>query len=384
MSTRPYRVMFYVQHLLGVGHVRRASLLAAGMVESGLDVHVVLGGEPVPDLNFPGADVHLLPAAHASDASFSDLLDATGETVDDAWRDNRRACLLNIFEALDPDVVMIEQFPFGRRQFRFELLPLLEAAHARDKPPKIVCSVRDILVRKNNPKRLRETIDTVSRYVDHVLVHGDRDFIAFDMTFDDIAEIAEKVHYTGYVTPPIPDQTDRTGQGEIIVASGGGAVGEALLLCSAQARQHTELAKRTWRFLIGPNMPEHAAQMLHDMSDEHMIVEPNRSDYSALLSNCALSISQGGYNTLMDIITVNCRAVVVPFSDDGENEQLLRTQALAERGHLSLLRPTALTPKNLAASIDCAISADPPSIRPFRNTGSQDCAQFIKILCGRQ
>ena len=38
------RIFFYVQHLLGIGHVRRAALLARGMVERGIDVCVVLGG----------------------------------------------------------------------------------------------------------------------------------------------------------------------------------------------------------------------------------------------------------------------------------------------------------------------------------------------------
>jgi predicted glycosyltransferase len=40
---------------------------------------------------------------------------------------------------------VIELFPFGRRQMRFELLPLLEAARARSPRPWIISSVRDVL-----------------------------------------------------------------------------------------------------------------------------------------------------------------------------------------------------------------------------------------------
>jgi predicted glycosyltransferase len=47
MST-PLKVLVYVQHLLGVGHVKRAAAITRAMVAAGLDVHVVLGGEPVP------------------------------------------------------------------------------------------------------------------------------------------------------------------------------------------------------------------------------------------------------------------------------------------------------------------------------------------------
>ena len=49
------RVLFYVQHLLGIGHVARASRVAGALAEDGFAVTVVTGGTPVP--GFPGAGV---------------------------------------------------------------------------------------------------------------------------------------------------------------------------------------------------------------------------------------------------------------------------------------------------------------------------------------
>ena len=123
------RVMFYVQHLLGVGHLKRASLIARAMSASGLDVTVALGGPEVEGVDFGGCARVLLPSARAADETFKTLLDEHGEAIDEAWRDSRSARLLHAFEAIDPDVLLVEQFPLGRRQFRFELSPARGRAH---------------------------------------------------------------------------------------------------------------------------------------------------------------------------------------------------------------------------------------------------------------
>ena len=42
-------------------------------------------------------------------------------------RNSRRTALLSLADEVDPDILLLETYPFGRRQFRFELLPLLDA-----------------------------------------------------------------------------------------------------------------------------------------------------------------------------------------------------------------------------------------------------------------
>ncbi|GIR53034.1 MAG: hypothetical protein CM15mP62_05050 [Rhodospirillaceae bacterium] len=54
--------------------------------------------------------------------------------------------LLNLFEETKPSMILTELFPFGRRQFRFELIPLLDRAQEAKWKPKIIASMRDILV----------------------------------------------------------------------------------------------------------------------------------------------------------------------------------------------------------------------------------------------
>jgi predicted glycosyltransferase len=145
-------VLFWVQHLLGSGHLRRAATLARAIARQSLRVVVASGGPPAPWLLPDGVELVQLPPVRASDLTFARLLDEHDRPIDDHFRAVRRDRLLALFRELRPRVIITEMFPFGRRAFRFELLPLLqEAAAARPRPWRL-CSVRDILARKPDPE----------------------------------------------------------------------------------------------------------------------------------------------------------------------------------------------------------------------------------------
>ena len=169
------RVFFYVQHLLGIGHLKRAATIARAAAADGLNVIVAMGGPPVPGVDFGNISCVQLPPVQAGDEEFRTLIDARGQPIDEAWRVNRRNALIEAFEAADPDILLFELFPFGRRQFRFEILPLIEAARSASRPPAVMSSVRDVLVHNAKPARIRETLDLVRGSFDLVLVHGDPD-----------------------------------------------------------------------------------------------------------------------------------------------------------------------------------------------------------------
>jgi len=352
--TRP-RVFFYVQHLLGIGHLRRAAAITGALERHGLAVAFVAGGEPVPGLDLGGAAVIQLPPARAGDSGFGSIVDDAGRTIDDAWRDRRRAALLAAFERWAPEVVLIELYPFGRRPFRFELRPLLDAAAARRPRPIILCSVRDILVSRNDPQRTAEIVDIIRRRFDLVLVHGDPRLIEFGATFAAADEIAAQLRYTGYVVGESPAiSSGRTGAGEILVSAGGGAVGAPLLRAAIGARPLTRVADQPWRLITGPNLPEQDFLKLTASASANVTIERFRGDFQTLLRNCRLSVSQAGYNTVMELLTAGTRAVVVPFAEGGETEQPVRARLLADRGLLTVVAPETLTAESLAAGIDAA------------------------------
>ncbi|MDJ0980401.1 MAG: glycosyl transferase, partial [Kiloniellales bacterium] len=128
MSHAPPRVLFYVQHLLGIGHLKRAALICRALTKAGLETTLVSGGLPVPGLDIGGARLRQLPPLRSADMSFSALLDEAGRPIDEAWQEQRRDLLLATFRELRPEALVVEMYPFGRRQMRFELIPLLETA----------------------------------------------------------------------------------------------------------------------------------------------------------------------------------------------------------------------------------------------------------------
>ncbi|MDP2376876.1 glycosyltransferase family protein [Reyranella sp.] len=358
------RVFFYVQHLLGIGHLRRAAVLARAMAVGGFDVLLVSGGAPSDGLALDGVRFHQLPPLRAADARLKELARLDGTPLDDAFRTERTRRLLDLFAAEQPDVLMTEQFPFGRTRLRFELMPLLEAAQDRPSPPWIVSSVRDVVRRSASPARVDEMVATFEAF-DALLIHADPALVRFEESFTAWEDVKARALYTGYVAESDPARTPHgdVGKGEVIVSAGGGAVGAPLLHTALKARAMTPLADRRWRLLVGPNLPAANQAALAEAAGDGIVVEPVRGDFPTLLRNAALSISQAGYNTVIETLCHADRAVLVPFGTARETEQADRARLLVARGMVSSVPPDTLSPATLAAAVAAAWAG--PSIRSF-------------------
>lgn len=356
------RIFFYVQHLLGIGHLRRAATLARALAAGGFDVVLVSGGAPVEGLALGKARLHQLPPLRAADESLRDLARLDGTPPDEAFLRERARILIGLLQAEAPDILITEQFPFGRTRLRFELMPLLVAARAQAKAPLIVCSVRDV-VRRGRPERVAETEQLVEQWFDAVLIHADPRLVAFGRSFAGWERIKARAFYTGYVSEHDLARTTQgaDGSGEVIVSVGGGATGAPLLEAAIAARPETALADRTWRLLVGDDLPEaHRAKLA---GGEGIVIEPARSDFTTLLRNATLSISQAGYNTTIETLCCADRAVLVPFGTERETEQADRASLLADRGMVAMVAPGTLSPRSLADAVAHVLAG--PSLRSF-------------------
>jgi predicted glycosyltransferase len=360
-------VLFYVQHLLGIGHLRRALRLAEALAEDGFLVTLVSGGAPLPAIASAASEIVQLPPIRTRGTDFTELVDAAGRPVDDTLRRARRQALLDAFACARPDAVVIEAFPFGRRAFRHELDALITAARSRHPRAVVVCSLRDIIVAPAEPQRRQEIIARVRADFDAVLVHGDPTFIPLEASFPAAAQIADRLVYTGYVggaEPPTGADRRRNsvGGGEVLVSAGGGAVGGALLATALEARRRGCLADLDWRLLAGPNLPRAEFAALAARLPKRVVLERFRADFPQLLRCCRVSISQAGYNTVLDILAARAAAVIVPFAAGRETEQHLRAERLAARGVLEMVDERDLSPARLAEAIERAITVPPTAI----------------------
>jgi len=373
------RVLLYVQHLLGIGHLARMSHIATALKRHGLDPVLVTGGVPAP--GFPPAGItHVaLPPLKSSDG-FRALLTGDGAAASPAFLKARRDRLVSLLHSTKPQLILIEAFPFGRRQMRFELLALLEAARAMQPKPIIAASVRDIVQPLTKTGREAEVLRTLKLYFDHVLVHGDPRLVRLADSFPAEARIAPPVSYTGLVTGGdialAPERFD------VIVSAGGGAAQGRLCQTALEARALTPLADRRWLVITGPNAPDGLTPTLMSKLQDGDAVVPFRSDFPGLLAQAQLSISQAGYNTCGDLLRTGCPAVLVPFAAGGEREQTLRAGRLAERGLAVSVDEASLDARRLAEAIGRAVAGGRRSAAGIDLDGADRTAGLIKKAVG--
>lgn len=368
------KVFIYVQHLVGIGHLRRILLLARAMERHGLEPVVVSGGRAVS--LFPEDRVRQLPPAHCIPEDYSKILDEDGQPVTEDWKRRRSSLLLEHFASEQPDVLLVESFPFGRRQFRFELLPLLENARNGIRRPRIVCSIRDVLQRRS-AEREEETVRVLNDLFDSVWVHGDPAWIRLEQSFSRVADIVPEVVYTGYVAEAWSGDAEVLNNDGVVVSSGGGAAGTALMHQAAEARRLCKAGALPWRFLIGGDIPSDQSAQLVERAGPNVFIEPVRLDFKSVLAGCRVSISQCGYNTAIDLLQTKMRAVVVPYEGPGETEQRTRAEVLAGKGLLEMVTEEALTPLSLAEAIDRAMARNRPELPAIELDGADRCAGWL-------
>ncbi len=366
------KIAIYVQHLLGAGHLVRAMSLAEALSVTGHNVLLLSGGFPI-ERKVTDYEIFQLPPTKAVEGNYRNLVDKNYDPIDDSWREKRASVLLGTIQRFSPQLVITETFPFGRKYFRFELEPLIDWIKDQNSV-RLLASIRDILQRRSHKKN-RIAVKTIHEYYDGILVHADETLFSLDASFELCHEIEHKLLYTGYIhEPPQAIHSSKEsidGYNEIIVSGGSGDVSSNLIETTLKAIPLSKAKFHTWRLLTGRsnNNTFHSTK-------SNIIIEPNRTDYLALLSRCSLSVSQAGYNTSMDILSSHAKSLMIPFVGDGETEQNDRAIALQQAGRLIQLAESELTPKNLATAIDKALYMTPKHIEVNVN-GAANSAKII-------
>lgn len=350
------KILLYCQHVLGIGHFFRSMEIARALRN-----HQVLfagGGDPPAGFTPPShIRVFSLPAL-MMDPDFNSLHSPEGSV--EKIKEARKGMLLDAYSSFAPDLILTELFPFGRRQFRFELTPLLRAAKEGARPVKVVCSLRDILVEKSGkPNYESEVVEVLNRYYDLLLVHSDPNIISLEETFQLLGKIAIPVHYTGFVArPPAPRKTGRLTK-TVVASSGGGRVGVDLLSAAIEAFRRIELPGLELRVFIGPFMEGEDRALLERLAsgDGRIHLLPFSSDFLSELAAADLSISMAGYNTCMDVLSARVPALVHPFAQN--REQAMRAERLERGGALRVLR--SLAADHITAEIEHMLQNTPIS-----------------------
>jgi len=380
--SRP-RLLFYCQHSVGLGHLVRSMNLAGGLAED-FDVTLLNGGPwPKNVAQPPSIDIVHLPAL-GLDADYALVSRDDRYTVEQAV-EARKSLIMDCFRETAPDVVLIELFPFGRKKFRGELMPLLEAARAAEPAPFVACSLRDILVGGKREQQAHD--DRASRvtneYFDAVLVHADERFVSLEETFHPTVPLRTPVHYTGFVRGAQVARPERPREQRVLVSAGGGLVGAPLFRAAVEAHPRVmDLGLRT-TIVTGPFLPEPDVEELFRRADETTGLEVVRylPDLAGEMAASAVSVSQAGYNTTMDILSSSTPSVVVPYGEGREDEQAERSRRLERLGALRVLDSDRLSGDTFFDAVRDALGWSPLSI-PLALDGRTRTSELLRTLSG--
>jgi predicted glycosyltransferase len=385
------KIVQYCQHVLGIGHLFRSLEISRALSEH--EVILVTGG-PAVDTDLPKHVRELSLPDLQMNQEFKGLFSTAKNSGVDQVKEKRQKRLFDLFEREKPDVFLIELYPFGRKAFRFELDPVLQAVgDKRLSCGSVVCSVRDILVEKEDrDKHESRVVKTLNRYFNAVLVHADPQLVRISETFDHFDQITIPVEYTGYITAkPSPDAGKRIRQQLkideeeilIIASAGGGNVGAPLLEAVIWAFRRLEVKSACHlKVFSGPFLDQREFDRLKNSAGCNVQVTRFAADFLSYLAAADLSVSMGGYNTTMNILATGVPALVWPFPQN--REQRLRAERLANQGVLNVIEHEDLHPDRLAVIMGQRLSKPTRPNVNINLNGAANTAKWIGQSIKRQ
>lgn len=374
-------LLFYCQHSLGMGHLIRSFALVRAFSRH-YRVVFLNGGRLPASIAVPeGMEIVQLPALGMN--ASKRLVSLDDDFTLEAAQTLRKRMILHAYRKCRPAVLIIELFPFGRKKFRNELIPLLEAARTDSVgSPIIYCSLRDILVggRDHQQKHDDAAAQTLDDYFDGVLIHADPRFARLEESFKPSRPVSVPVHYTGFVRPHPKTQTGEVRRNaRVLVSAGSGKVGGALFRAAVEAHQQLwELKGLPMTIVTGPFFPEREWLELESATARRPGLTVLRSVPNLAAEMCSVrwSVSQCGYNTAMDVLSTGVAASFVPFSAPGEDEQMNRAQRMAQRKVARLLPPERLDGASLAREIEDLLDFEPAAAE-LDLDGAKNAVQIV-------
>ena len=373
------RVAFLCCHLTGTGHFVRTLALARAVADRGAEAVVISGGRPLDHVGTQGVTLMQLPPVAVRDFDYRTLRTLEGALAGTRYMAARRAARDEALADFRADALVTETFPLGRRVLADEFQAAIAAARAARPGAAVIASVRDVPEPPSRPERLGAAAERLRRHYDALLVHGDERFLPLAAAWPLPGDLAAMTHHTGYVTdaPPPAAPPGNT----VLVAGGGGALGERLLALAAEAATCSD---RPWHLLTGgPDAAGLARALSARFGRANLTVEPPRGDYRALMARAAVSVSLAGYNTFAELAACATPAILVPFDERGEREQVIRAEGAARLDGFTVLRLDALDAGTLAAAAERAAAGPRRIPLAIAQGGARRAAALVLERAGR-
>ncbi|MFT3802425.1 MAG: glycosyl transferase family 28 [Burkholderiaceae bacterium] len=337
----------YSHDTMGLGHIRRNLLIAQALAKGPINAEVLLisGIRQAGSLLLPpGVDLVTLPA-YRKDPDGSYRPDALGDDVHQLTR-LRAEVIRATLRRYPCDLLVVDNVPRGALGELSEALAELRSRRAT----RCVLGLRDVLddpaaVRRQWTRQRNE--EAIRDCFDHVWVYGDARVCDAAAEYDLDARTRSRLEQIGYLDPaehygaglaPLPGEI--TGPYSLCVL-GGGQDGWELARAFARARLPDG---EQGVIVCGMRMPEQQRRALHQIAANRArlcILDAVR-DPIRLMREARRVVAMGGYNTVTEILSLGCRALVVPRVTPRQ-EQWIRARRLSAMGLIDVMHPDRLS-----------------------------------------
>jgi len=387
------RIALYSHDTVGIGHMRRHSLIAQLLCDDspGATILLVAGAKEAAAFTLPErVDCLTLPALRKSTngeygsrclgVSLDELAALRAKTI--------RAAL----EAFDPDVLIADNVPRGACR---ELDSSLEYMRSRGRA-RCVLGLRDILddpVTISDEWQSAENEEVIRQFYDAVWVYGDPRVFDLAREYRWPADIAAKLCYTGYFDHRLRKQYAEDEAARLLSAHvapqerlalclvGGGEDGGELAEAFAAARFSPGTKGLV---LMGPYMPQPIRRRLCALavSQPRVRVVDFITDPTVLLSRADRIVAMGGYNTVYEVLSVEKHALIVPRVRP-RREQLLRAERLRNLGLVDMLHPNNLNSRVITDWLKRDLGAAPRAAERIDMNGAARLPRLLRQVLAR-
>jgi predicted glycosyltransferase len=338
------RILIYSHDTFGLGHLRRCRTIAHALVERYKQLSVlILSGSPIIgsfDFRARVDFVRVPGVIKLRNGEYTPL----NLHLDIAETLSMRASIIqHTAEIFDPDIFIVDKEPVG---LRGEVLPTLKALKRRG--ARLVLGLRDVM---DEPRLLepewqrKKALPALRELYDEIWVYG------LPQICDPLEGIAlpprvrQKMVYTGYLHREVPQHGMPEGMPEItdrpylLVTTGGGGDGEALVDWVLRAYEHDPLLPYPALLVLGPFMASERQTEFMERASKLKRVDAItfHKQMERLVAGAAGVVAMGGYNTFCEVISLDKRALIVPRTEP-RLEQFIRASRAAKLGLVSMLK----------------------------------------------
>ena len=325
----------------------RTIQLATILVDE-FDVYLLNGGQIIGQ--FPidrRIQIINMPAIYKNE-KLNELIPVDNELNLEQCLGKRKQIISDTLEMIVPDVIITEHFPFGFL-FKEEALSYISNAKAINKNVKVVASVREVIENNNGNPNDYITIEILNKEYDLLLIHGDENIINIKESFPSINLIKIKYTHTGYIVRHIENLNRKSEQYNILVSVGAGRLGSELL--QKVIDSFNFLNKSQIKLTLFTGVFQENKHLLEVVRNNIEVLEFNRELYLSKLASCDIVISLGGYNSMIEAISLNKKLLVYNREFAGSNlEQDIRISTFKKLNLIDSF-PFETTPEQLANKI---------------------------------